>query len=351
MSGPQACVLPPELLLHIVDSLVPPQSTVALRHSDTAVKSILAFACVSRLTYPAAIRHLFSRCLFIDSENRLRLLLISLETLLAPARYATTTLPHIDVKPLLTSLYLAPFPSRSIDSQPIAQWIFELFAIMKPSLKRLAINMPFDTMAPELDHLSVIPKLEAAFRQLDNLEEFISCGSFGHHDWLPLRNLKKIALRGTYLEDLMPFIQPESVSNVERIVLAVPTFYMPSSRRVFLHKIASCRTEFVLLHEVDSLRSYWKDIERWMSMGTGDSSTNHGTSHRNECLERFCVPQDPDHCTRWLLERALEGRLWDAETEPELFLGHSPWEDDIWPRFPDGTINIDHTIGFTLPGL
>ncbi|KAF4301794.1 hypothetical protein GTA08_BOTSDO06290 [Botryosphaeria dothidea] len=351
MSAPDACVLPPELLLHVLDSLVPPASTVALRPSDPAVKTILAFTCVSRLTYPPAIRHLYSRCLFIDSENRLRLLLIALETLLAPGRCAST-LPHVDLKPRLTSMYFAPFPPRSIDSQPIAQWTFELFAIMKPSLKRLVINMPFDTMPPELDHLSVIPKLESAFSQLDRLEDFVSCGQFPYHTWIPLQNLKNILLRGTYIEDLMPFIKPEPLSNIEHMILATPALRMPWSRRDFFQEIATCQTKFILLHEVNNLQNHWKAIDRWVSLGMGSSSEDQETTQRNECVEQFCLPKDPRHCTEWLLDRALEGKLWTAKTKPEPQLVSTQWEDeDYWPRFPDGTVNIDRTIGSFLPDL
>lgn len=326
-----ACRLPPELLLLVLDSLVPPPNTVALHLSDPSAKAIHAFTRVSRLTYPAAVRHLYSHCLSIDSENRLRLLLISLDALLSPRRSAESTLPHVDVKPLLASLYLAPFPSHSIDNQPVAHWSFELLSIMQSSLKRLVVSMPFDTMDPHQDHLNVMPKLSSAFSQLSNLEEFVSCRLFPDYWWTFWPNLKKLALHAAVLEDLNPKLdEPATLQNLEYVVLPNASFYTPSSRHVFLQRTVQHRkhTKFVVLHENDVLRAYWSSLERWMSMGLGESPADQKDGHRNECHERFCLPRDRDLRSQWLLKRALEGKLWAVEIEPEPPMAPQAWPPD-----------------------
>lgn len=326
MSSSKICRLPPELLLQVLDSLAPPSDTVALHLSDPAAKTIHAFTRVSRLTYPTALRYLYSRCLSIDSESRLRLLLLSLESLTAPRRSEESTLPHVEIKPLLTGLYLAPFPPNSIDSQPIAQWCFELLSIMQFTLRRLVVDIPFHTMAPHMDHLNVFPKLNTAFDQLWALEEFISCGTFPNLWWTLWPRLKRLALTATSLEDLNDTLSKEEVlDGIECMVLANPSFSTPSSRRVFFHRTAQSNTSVTLLHQDDEFRAYWSAADRWLSMGMGELA-NGGDDHRSECLERFCLP--PDHTLRqdWLLEKALHGELWAVgkEKDPPIELEASP---------------------------
>ncbi|KAL1645413.1 hypothetical protein SLS58_003720 [Diplodia intermedia] len=321
MSAPGTCRLPPELVLQVLDSLVPPSDTVALHLSDPAAKTIHAFTRVSRLTYATALRHLYSRCLSIDSENRLRLLLLSLESFTAPCRSEESSLPHVEIKPLLTSLYLAPFPPHSIDSQPIAQWCFELLSFMQFTLRRLVVDIPFHTMAPHMDHLSVFPKLNTAFDQLWNVEEFVSCGSFPNLWWTLWPCLRKLALTAISLEDLNDTLSKEDVlEDLECMLLANPSFSTPSSRRLFFHRTAQSNTSITILHQDDDFRAYWSAADRWLSMGMGELAKG-ARDHRDECLERFCLPRDHTLRRDWLLKKALQGELWEAGKEQEPPIG------------------------------
>ncbi|KUI57189.1 hypothetical protein VP1G_04532 [Cytospora mali] len=73
----------------------------------------------------------------------------------------------------LTALYLAPF-TRTIDNQPTAIWVRELFCLIHPTLRRLVIDMPLRSLYPADDHLSVRATLREAFAMLRALEEFAS---------------------------------------------------------------------------------------------------------------------------------------------------------------------------------
>lgn len=317
MSASTTCKLPPELLLQILDSLAPPPATIAIPLSDPAAKTIHAFASVCRLTYPTAVRYLYSHCLHIDSQARLRLLLISLDALLSPKRPDETSLPYVAIKPLLTCLFLAPFPPHTFDDQPIAQWLFELLAVMQPSLKRLVIDVPFHTVPPHRDDLNVNRRLNDAFSQLTNVEDFVSCNISPIY-WTEWPKLKRLALSDMMLEELYPqFDEPKDLQNLHCMVLANAFPFAPSSKRAFLENMVYRRTKLVLLHENNGYRSSWKETVRWMSMGMGQLSTDESRGHRNECIERFCLPRDDKTRKLWMRERALEGRIWDVEMEPE----------------------------------
>jgi hypothetical protein len=161
--------LPFELVLQIVDSLVDFGTIVpvALRIEDSRTRTLYTLLTVSRATHPIAKRHLYTNCLHIDSSNRLRLLLNSLSR--KPRAQCS-----LDFRLCISRLYLAPFTWDSIDDPAVARWIFELFSIISPTLKRLVIDMALRSLDPVQDHLSVRPVLREAFSRLENLEEFTS---------------------------------------------------------------------------------------------------------------------------------------------------------------------------------
>ncbi|PLB54568.1 hypothetical protein P170DRAFT_505312 [Aspergillus steynii IBT 23096] len=152
--------LPPELLLHIIDCLIPSEkSPVAYSQSDPVTQTLLSWALVCKLTRTTAQRLLLKHCLYIDSRARLEAILGSI------ARDGLSS-PH--------GLFLAPFPEEDLDHLDIAGQIDLLFSQICPYLTRLVIDIPLRFLYPEDDELHVRPLLRTAFERLTALEEFIS---------------------------------------------------------------------------------------------------------------------------------------------------------------------------------
>jgi hypothetical protein len=140
--------------------------------------TLLSLTRTCRLTYPLALRLLYSRCLYIDTPRRLHRLIITLSGL--SARNAGTqigqpcTLPRVPLLRHITSLYLSPYPEWSIDDLPTANFLYVLFSLIAPALRRLVADIPLRSLYPPDDHLNVRPMLRRAFSQLMGLELFCS---------------------------------------------------------------------------------------------------------------------------------------------------------------------------------
>lgn len=181
--------LPLELIFHIISSLLGDHRTI-LKPSHSTTKTLLSFTLVCRATYPVASNYLREHCVYIDDDLRLRHLIHHAESTRAhnTTTTATTTTnahhnhhlsltaspnPRPPLHPL-TALYLAPFQRHTIDDQPTAIWLRELFCLLAPTLRRLVIDIPLRSLRPADDHLAVRDTLRDAFAMLTALEEFVS---------------------------------------------------------------------------------------------------------------------------------------------------------------------------------
>lgn len=173
--------LPLELIFSIISSLLgDPQTIYSPSHSCT--ETLLSFTLVCRATYSVATNYLREQCLFIDDDRRLRDLIHTVESTRHRVQGysgAGTDIPKsLPIQPgsslrPIASLYLSPF-GRTIDNQPVAIWIRELFCLVHPTLRRLIIDMPLRSLYPADDHLNVRKTLREAFSMLTELEEFTS---------------------------------------------------------------------------------------------------------------------------------------------------------------------------------
>jgi hypothetical protein len=164
--------LPPELILYVVDFIVPPwvDTEVAYPPSHPITSTLLALTRTSRIIYSAARHLLYTHCLYIDSIRRLLSLLNSLSA------YTTGSSLYLD--PFYgaqqgTSLYLSPF-TDNINNLPLAQAVHDLLSLLAPTLRRLVIDIPLRSLYPEDDTLKIRPILRSAFTQLVSLELFCS---------------------------------------------------------------------------------------------------------------------------------------------------------------------------------
>lgn len=168
--------LPLELIFSIIASLLgDPKIIQNPSHSST--KALLSFTLVCRATYPVATNYLREQYLFIDNDRRLRDLINTVESTKHRTQGYSGTgadIPRsLPIQRPISSLYLSPF-AQTLDNQPTAIWIRELFCLVHPTLRRLVIDIPLRSLYPADDHLNVRKTLREAFSLLTALEEFTS---------------------------------------------------------------------------------------------------------------------------------------------------------------------------------
>lgn len=234
--------LPLELIFHVIDSLVPGDLRTVLRPSGSTTKTLLSLTRVCRAIYPVASNHLRKHCIYIDNDRRLRDLIWCVESARREPQSSDSHHPEsTPVMPLslppgialhpITSLYLAPFRD-TIDNQPIAIWIRELFCLIHPTLKRLVIDIPLRSMYPADDHLNVRKTLREAFSLLTNLEEFVSVRDELYLDllepewrteqevavWRLWPRLKRLALYNVAADEIF-WASVRQMSDLETVIL------------------------------------------------------------------------------------------------------------------------------------
>ncbi|KAF2637813.1 hypothetical protein P280DRAFT_471980 [Massarina eburnea CBS 473.64] len=150
--------LPLELVLNIITCSLP-KANVLLAPSHPITQLLLSFTLVCKETCRVARRCLLQHCVYLSSEARLSSYLLTIST---RPQYRT-----------ITALFLAPF-GNTIDNQPTATWVRELFNYTCTTLKRLIIDIPLRSLYPEDDHLGVRRILHQGFKRLENLEELVS---------------------------------------------------------------------------------------------------------------------------------------------------------------------------------
>lgn len=173
--------LPLELIFSIITSLLG-DSQIIQNPSHSSTKALLSWTLVCRATYTVATNHLREQCLFIDNDRRLRDLIHTVESTKHRVQGysgagtdipgSLTIQPGSSLRPI-SSLYLSPF-GNTLDNQPTAIWIRELFCLVHPTLRRLVIDMPLRSLYPADDHLNVRKTLREGFSLLTELEEFTS---------------------------------------------------------------------------------------------------------------------------------------------------------------------------------
>lgn len=147
-----------------------PGAPVAFAPSSLQTKTLYTLLIVSSGVHATAKQLLYKHCLYIDSSERLQLLLCALTD---PKKEDSS----VPVLHCIKNMYLSPFPKKlahtdilhlmhlveSIDDLPITKWIYELFCLVSPYLKRLVIDIPLRPVHPEDELLFIRPLLYNAF--------------------------------------------------------------------------------------------------------------------------------------------------------------------------------------------
>lgn len=305
--------LPPELLQLVIESVLPANPRVLLPTSHSSARTLLALTRVSRLTYKLASKLLRLRCLYLDSERRLANVLLCMNRLVP-------TLPPILSLRNITSLYLAPF-AGSLDNQPTAMWVRELFCEVCNSLRRLVVHMPFGSLDLPDDHLNVRRTLRDGFEQLTRLEEFVCLGEYpalsvpdrSTDVWHLWPDLRRLVLFNVPADSHWLWWYIATHSQLTHVVLARPqNLELVNIKDEYFHKLPrddpllDREIKVVLVGVPEELpgvlaTARWREIDRGERM----------TVERYEVPTAFYDDETPEALvTSWVRRAALNSTLW-----------------------------------------
>lgn len=304
--------LPPEVLQLIVEGVLPANTRVLIPTSHSAARTLLALTRVSRVTYRLASRLLRQRCLYLESSRRLGIVLRCMNRLV-PSMPPSLPLRHV------TSLYLSPFEA-SLDDQPTALWVRELFCEVAETLRRLVVHMPFRSLDPLDDHLSVRRTLRDGFEQLVGLEEFVCLGEYpalsvpgGDTDvWRLWPELRRLVLFDVPADNHWLWWDIATLRRLGHVVLARPrNLEAVNIKDEYFHKLPrehpalDREIRVVLLdvaHEMPRV-----DVEGWAQV----DPEARMTVERYEVPMPFYGDETPNEMvTGWVKRGALDGALW-----------------------------------------
>lgn len=304
--------LPPELLLQIIESVLPVNQRALLPASHSSTRTLLALTRVSRATHGKAVELLRQRCLYLDSSRRLG------DVLLCMPRFVPTMPPALSLRHV-TSLYLAPF-GLSLDDLPTAMWVRELFCEVCETLRRLVVHMPFNSLDLLADHLDVKRTLRDGFEQLTGLEEFVCLGDYpalsvpdGNTDiWRLWPDLRRLALFGVPLDSHWLWWDIATLPHLTHVVLARPQGVQGTNiKDEYFHKLPrddtrlARRIRVVLLDAADETRDL--TTTRWKQIDPGELMT----VEMYEMPLPFSGDETPhDLVTAWAKRGALDGSIW-----------------------------------------
>lgn len=163
-------VLPPEIILLIIDSVVQSTTPVVFPPSHPVTRTLLSLTLVSKLTSPTAKRLLIKHCLHIGSKERFEKFILPRRDLISGKRKSDSSSTIFSPK----GLFLCPYEWQLDEDPKIAKDINILLPAIKNTLTRLVIDIPLRSLYPEDDEHSVRSILRAAFSELTALEEFCS---------------------------------------------------------------------------------------------------------------------------------------------------------------------------------
>lgn len=304
--------LPTELMLHIVECVLPANPQALIPPSHAATKTLLALTRVSRATYGHASRLLRQRCLYLDSSRRLAEVLVCMPRFV-PTLPAIVSLRHV------TSLYLAPF-GPSLDDLPTAIWTRELLCEVSETLRRLVVQIPFGSLDPLDDHLNVRRTLRHGFEQLTRLEDFTCLGEYpalsvpdAHTDvWRLWPRLRRLVLFGVPLNSHWLWWDIATLRELDHVVLARPQHVNSTNiKDEYFHKLPrqdprlGRKIKVMLLDAAYEIADL--DTTRW---GEIDPPGNMTVEVYQVPMAFYGDETPQELVTAWAKRGALDGSLW-----------------------------------------
>lgn len=348
--------LPPEVLISIVQALVPANNSVIYSQDRDVTKTLLAFTQVCKNTYPTASALLWQNCLYINTEDRAA-------SLSAALRRSD---PEVLRLKLPVRMFLQPFapePSdemlmleieddisfsleSALENPRAARLVENIFLKLAPVLQSLVIDMPLRSLRPEDDDHGVRLILRHGFEALINLEEFISVRDELYLSVIPnsLRSepevwatcwpkLRRIALYN-------PILDPgdktwKEMAALPHLEMAIFSRSDPSGlgdiniKQEWFDAVAAVNRDrkqagktarrkdmaFAFIDTTDELSAYlWAD-ENWKQIDPDRRVpvSTFGVDWLEFPIEELIdgIPTPRDLCQEWLKVQALYGVLWE----------------------------------------
>ncbi|OGM51157.1 hypothetical protein ABOM_000116 [Aspergillus bombycis] len=327
--------IPAEVILHIIECLVPSAHTVAFPPAHPVTQTLISLTLVSSLTHRTAKRLLLKHCLYLDSEKRLDHVLPQLHT----------DDGKQEADPM--GLFLAPFPNNSLEEPQVVKQVGQLSSYVCGNLRRLVIDVPLRYLYPDEDVQGLRKILRASFVRLTKLEEFCSvqdemyCDTTEHGTeppvWSLWPRLKHLALYNQSVEGL-GFLQAlQRCSNLTHLVLTRPdSLTEPIDRGLEGHKWWSFLKRVVIVntakgHEIEfyTRESDWRMsfLGHMMRLQHSDRSVSNILSQdTNPLLEYIAVDLSPGRaaddiglCQEFVQQHAVQGTLWSYPGAPYSF--------------------------------
>ncbi|KAF4335241.1 hypothetical protein FBEOM_10891 [Fusarium beomiforme] len=224
----------------------------------------------------------------------------------------------------ITSLYLAPFGDK-LDDQPTAAWVRELFCEVCGTLRRLIVNMPFQSLDQFDDHLNVRRTLREGFERLDKLEEFVCLGDYPALSlqdaptdaWGLWPDLKRLSIFGAPVDSHWLWWYVASQHQLEHVILARPVNVEAANiKEEYFHKLPrdDARLDRNIKITLLDAAFVWRGVKtaRWKEFDPQGRMTvelyDVPTSFYGDEMPRELV-------TTWVRRGALNGSLfyWDGE--------------------------------------
>ncbi|KAL3436948.1 hypothetical protein BDV09DRAFT_183891 [Aspergillus tetrazonus] len=348
--------LPPELILFVIDCLLPSNPPVVFSPGHVITRTLLSLTLVCKLVSRAAKKLLLKHCLYINSAYRLNQLL------------KKGTLSANNSRSSSTRLFLSPFSANNLNIPPLVHQINELSAIISASLISLIIDMPLRHLYPEDDVYQIRPILRTAFSRMVQLREFVSIRDELYLDtytidlqaqeqgqeqkyepavWSLWPNLQRLALYNVAV-DSSQFIEGlRRCSNLTHLMLVRPDGLtedvspegidpesLPSLQRLTIVNTGSGFSHTLQVDEETWQRSFVARLEASRYLGLHDPGDMGSRSDSVASYLSLRTPFGRDNddisiCQEWLLEHASSGALWqmaddrrvlDLTMTPESFL-------------------------------
>lgn len=342
--------LPTEIVLQIIADLIPPKSNEIFPPSHLITRTLVSLTLTSKLTRLCAQQLLLDHCLYIDSSQRLEAFLDGYQKSIS----THNTDEQWRKKPKL--LFLAPFPSDSLEQPQTVRRVDELSLSLSDNLERLVIDMPLRRLYPDEDHQGLRKLLRKAFLRLTALEEFCSVRdelyleTVGRRTdpevWPAWPRLRRLALYNISI-DVHFSLALQLCSNLTHLVLTRadglfehlpvwPVKYLPWGH---LKRVVIVNTDLGHERERSARRVSWATADSFlvrlllMQRYRLDGSIN--SKSVGPVVDFITVPEPPGRgdddielCQDWVCSRALDGTLWELpgdSTQAEAYKSHC-WE-------------------------
>ncbi|KAL4899770.1 hypothetical protein BDW74DRAFT_171306 [Aspergillus multicolor] len=332
--------LPAELILNIIESLIPSNPPVALSRGDVITRTLLSLTLACKLVSREAKRLLMKHCLCIDSAQRLDHLL------------RQNTLAVIGSQLPSIGLFLSPFPAHNLNMPTSVGQINLLSTVISKNLTRLVIDLPLRHLYPEDDVQQVRPILRNAFSRLTKLEEFVSIRGELYLDtvepqgtpdqeqgsnqepavWSFWPNLQRLALYNVAV-DSRQFIEGlRQCSNLTHFVLVQPggltegvsperleLDFLPALQRLII-----VNTGLGFVHELPVDGETWDEsfLGRLEALRCSAAAGENSDSESVVSFLSLRMPfgRDDDEggiatCQEWLARQATSGTLWTSSDD------------------------------------